>query len=795
MRMNQRSLNVLEYPKILKMLEKFCVTDKGKEKATHLYPMTESVQVEEGLDLTEEALEMILRNGRPPLAPLSNIADYVHRASIGSMLSLGELLNIAATLRIAKDMENYYFEDTQQEKLKVLKSYFDSLDPCYDLEEEISEKIISSEEMADNASRELATIRKEIVAKNARITEKLNAIISSSSNEKVLQDRLITVRNNRYVVPVKQEYRHKIPGIVLDKSTSGATIFIEPISVVELNNELKLLAGEEEKEITRILKKLTEVVAAYQLSLNGNFDILTELDFIFAKGKLGIEMGGVRVHISKEEPLHYIKARHPLIDSSKAVSSDIIMTSDINSIIITGPNTGGKTVTLKTIGLLNLMVQSGLFVPVKEKSHTRIYDKIFADIGDEQSIEQSLSTFSAHMKNTVEIIKYADAHSLVLFDELGAGTDPTEGAALAIALLDNLYSRNVVTIATTHYSELKEYALVTPGIQNASVEFDIKTLRPTFRLLIGIPGKSNAFEIAKRLGLNNQIIEGAKKRVKNESVQFEETLEKIDEKRRQYDLTLQQIRKREADIEEKQKKIGQEMEANRKQCNKLLSEARQQSNQMIKKTQEKTESIYQQIRQIQEATPNGSMDNKQLEALRKGIKKQSDTIDDKYQQMTQKIMPKQQKLGKLEIGMSIHLNTINKDGEILELDHDGRAVVQIGPMKIKVAQKDLSMNVSTKKTTPQKRKKNISISSDERHVMNTRLDLRGRTAEEAVFMVEKMVSDAVVSGTHDLTIVHGKGTGKLRKVIQNYLKDNSFIENYRNGAPNEGGTGVTIIKL
>ncbi len=295
--------------------------------------------------------------------------------------------------------------------------------------------------------------------------------------------------------------------------------------------------------------------------------------------------------------------------------------------------------------------------------------------------------------------------------------------------------------------------------------------------------------------MNNQIIEGAKKRVKNESVQFEETLEKIDEKRRQYDLTLQQIRKREADIEEKQKKIGQEMEANHKQCNKLLSEARQQSNQMIKKTQEKTESIYQQIRQIQEATPNGSMDNKQLEALRKGIKKQSDTIDDKYQQMTKKIMPKQQKLGKLEIGMFIHLNTINKDGEILELDHDGRAVVQIGPMKIKVAQKDLSMNVSTKKTTPQKRKKNISISSDERHVMNTRLDLRGRTAEEAVFMVEKMVSDAVVSGTHDLTIVHGKGTGKLRKVIQNYLKDNSFIENYRNGAPNEGGTGVTIIKL
>lgn len=794
--MNQRSLEVLEYPKIVSRLSSFCVTSAAKEMALNLQPMTNRTQVEENLDLTSEALAMILRNGRAPLAPLGNIEDLVHRSLIGSMLSMSELLSIAEALRTAKNMQDYYDEDTGKDELSALKPLFDSLDPCYSLEEDIRKKILSSEEMADTASRELAHIRKEIISKNASITEKLNKIISSPSNDKVLQEKIITIRNNRYVVPVKQEYRNVIPGIVLDKSSSGATIFIEPMSVVELNNELKLLAAEEEKEIVRILKELTDRVAAYQLPLISNTKILTELDFCFAKGSYGIEINGVRVQLSEDREICYYHARHPLLDPKIAVASDIIKSNDIYSIVITGPNTGGKTVTLKTIGLLNLMVQSGLFVPVREKSHTCLFSDIYADIGDEQSIEQSLSTFSAHMKNIVEIINQADENSLALFDELGAGTDPVEGAALAVAVLNNLYQRKVTTVATTHYSELKEYALVTPGIQNASVEFDVKTLQPTFKLLMGIPGKSNAFEIAERLGLPKYIIDDAKNNIETESMKFEETLDQIDEKRKEYEKSLKEVQSEKESLEAEKKAIEQENEAVKKRCRLMIEEARKQSDQIVLDTQKKTEAIYQEIRRIQEHTESGVKDNKKLEALRKGIKDQSDKIENRYQAMARQYQKKHKKPKKLTPGMTVFVENLNKNGEIINIsDRDNQATVQIGPMKIKVPKSHLIPTKEEPKKSRDTKKHQMQIKESDRHVMNKRLDLRGRSAEEGVYMVEKFLSDAVISGTHELEILHGKGTGKLRKAIHDYLDSSPLIEDYRDGAPNEGGTGVTIIKI
>lgn len=793
--MNQRSLKVLEYDKILGALQDCCVTAGGKERAVALTPMTHLGDIDDALSLTAEAVAMILRNGRPPMAELADTDDYVHRAEIGAMLTMGELLKIGALLRIARDMQNYYYADTQLEELKELGERFKDLDPCEILESEITRKILSEDEMADNASSELSRIRREITVKNGRISDKLNGIIASSTNEKYLQDRLVTIRSNRYVVPVKQEYRNMIPGIVLDRSASGATLFIEPLSVVELNNDLKILAVEEEKEVTRILKLLSQKVAAMALVLVEDHSMLVDLDFVFAKAKYALVIGGERVKVKAEGHLNLLRARHPLLDMKTAVASDIILKEGIDSLIITGPNTGGKTVTLKTMGLLCLMIQSGLFVPVREGSSIRIFKEIYGDIGDEQSIEQSLSTFSSHMKNIVEIMDKADADDLVLFDELGAGTDPTEGAALAIAVLSALHQRGVTTAATTHYSELKEYALVTPGVTNASVEFNVATLRPTYRLLIGVPGKSNAFQIASRLGLRDEIIASARETIEVASVRFEETLEKIDENRRRSEEDTQEsLRMKEeaqALLDEAQKK-REEIQG---QCDAMLAEAREASGKIITETREKTDEIYREIRYIQESTEAGVKDNKKLEALRKGIKEQEDSVYQIYKEKAKRNRVKKPKAVSTVIkkGSPVHIFSLHQDGEVVELlPKENKVFVQVGMLKVKVDKEDLTAIKEEKKPALRRQK---PIKSVDRHTMNARLDLRGRNGEESLYLVDKMISDAIMSGTHELLIVHGKGTGKLRQVITEYLKDNPNVEDFRMGAPHEGGGGVTIVTL
>ncbi|MEF9919144.1 MAG: endonuclease MutS2 [Eubacterium sp.] len=624
--MDNRSLKVLEYPKILNQFKGFCVSEGAKERALALRPFETLDDVERALEMTNETLNMMLRNGRPPLSEIKNVSDYAKRAAIGSMLTMKELLAIASLLRIVKDMDNYYYNDTQMETLVYVKVLFEAMEPCEELEKEISRKILSEDEMADNASSELSRIRREIHFKNTRISDKLNSLIASSQHEKHLQDRLITIRNNRYVVPVKQEYRVQVPGIVLDKSASGATLFIEPLAVVELNNDLKILAAEEEKEMIRILHDLSEKVAAQKEIIIENYDVLLELDFQFAKGKYGLHINGVKTKVVESGSMNFIKGRHPLIDPKVVVASNIYMDEGIDTMVITGPNTGGKTVTLKTIGLLTLMVQSGLFIPVKEESTARIYTNIYADIGDEQSIEQNLSTFSSHMKNIVEIMDCADKGSLVLFDELGAGTDPTEGAALAIAILSTLHKRGVTSVSTTHYSELKEYALVTEGVVNASVEFDVATLRPTFRLLIGVPGKSNAFEIAKRLGLSGEIIDESKKLIENEAIRFEETLIKIEEKRRKTEADHDEISRLKQRTLEMQRDMMKEREKMRLETDEMVKRAQEEASLIVKKTREETENIYKEIRYIQETTAQNVKDNKQLEALRRKIKDQEKNI-------------------------------------------------------------------------------------------------------------------------------------------------------------------------
>jgi len=789
--MDQRSLKVLEYHKILKSLKERCVTQGGKAMAGDLVPAETLSGVNRALDFTDESLGMILRNGRPPLSDVVNTSDYVKRASIGSMLSMMELISIATLLRIARDMENYFKADTQKSELVLLTELFCVLKICEELEKEISRKILGPEEIADNASSELSRIRREMQFKNNRISEKLSHMISSTAFEKYLQEKIVTIRNNRYVIPVKQEYRSQVPGIVLDKSASGVTLFIEPMAVVELNNDIKILIAEEEQEIVRILKDLTQKVADNREDIICNYDVLVELDFHFAKGKYGLDINGVKVDICLDGKIQLLRAKHPLIPVDQVVASDIIFDEDIDTMVITGPNTGGKTVCLKTMGLLNLMVQSGIFIPVREGSQTRIFNDIFADIGDEQSIEQSLSTFSSHMTNIVEIIEKADENSLVLFDELGAGTDPTEGAALAIAILETLHQRKVTSVSTTHYSELKEFALVTPGVINASVEFDVKTLRPTYRLLIGVPGKSNAFEIAKRLGLRDDIIEKSRELIKNEAIRFEETLIKIDEQRRrteaEHDAMIRLKQQTEAlklDMDRERERFGIEKEA-------LTRKAQEEALEIVRKTRVETEEIYREIRTIQETITSGVKDNKQLEAIRKRIKDKEKNIYN-FGEVPRDYQVQGLDIDDLTIGMKVYVKSLRREGVVIKiLINDNKAMVQSDMIKLKVDVGDLTPSTAIAKPE----EKMVTYKKIDRHVMNTKLDLRGKNGEESLFLVEKMLGDAMLSGNKQIMIVHGKGTGKLRQIIHEYLKGNPLIEDFRLGAMNEGGSGVTIVNL
>lgn len=791
--MDNRSLTALEFPKILNNLAGYCQNDEAKTAALALRPKTELYDIEPLLSATDEALAMTLCCGRPPISANTNIKDYLQRARIRSTLQMDELLRIAALLRTASDMIHYFDEDDAENR-PYLEDAFGALDACEDLEESISHKILSDHEMADNASRELARIRREKVLKNRRISEKLNALITSAEHEKHLQDKIITMRGGRYVVPVKAEYRGTIPGIMLDRSSSGQTVFVEPMAVVELNNELRVLEAEEKDEIERILKELTEHVGIYSTVIEQDYDILIELDLVFAKALYALDIGANRIALLPHGKIELRKAVHPLLDQDTAVASDIRIDKDIHTMVITGPNTGGKTVTLKTLGLLSAMIQSGMFIPVKEGSSSRLFNSIYADIGDEQSIEQSLSTFSSHMTNIVEILNQAGENDLVLFDELGAGTDPIEGAALAQSILEAFGERGTLSIATTHYSELKEYGLTTPGVLNASVEFDVKTLRPTYRLMIGMPGKSNAFEIAKRLGIDKSIIDSSRNKVSGYDKKLDQTLAAAEaklseaEEMRRGALEMQ----REASdylkkAESKQAKMNEKAEG-------ILKKAQDKAGDLIAKTKKETDLIYREIQQIQREAA-ASIDNKTLEKLRRDLSAYDKAAQKSYVKASNQAKAKNSttklRLSDFKQGDRVYIKSLDREADVLSIrERDKKIEIQSGNMKMQLKPEELLII----KPEPKKQNK-VSLQRSNVGAMNTTLDLRGKTVEESVYLLEKFLADAIMLNQKQLTVIHGHGTGLVRNAVHDYLKKSNLIDSYRLGGPGEGSTGATIITL
>ncbi len=792
-KLNEKTLRVLEYDKIIDKLSEKAESSLGKELINKLKPSNNFFEVKKILEETDEAFKLIIKRGRPPLAGIHNIYAELKRAQIGASLSPGSLLKIADTLRASRRMSAFVkkSKEDKNSSYPIIEDMIDLLSTFKELEERIFESIISEEEISDNASHALRNIRRQIESKNGAIRNKLNSIINSSTYRKYLQESIITIRQDRYVVPVKQEYRANFPGLVHDQSASGATLFIEPMAVVELNNQLKELKLKEKAEIERILAELTNLVAERADKIKINVDILAKLDFIFAKAKLALEMEAVKPELNEEGYINIKKGRHPLIDKDKVVPIDIYIGRDFDTLVITGPNTGGKTVTLKTVGLLSLMGQSGLFIPADFGSQIAVFDKIFADIGDEQSIEQSLSTFSSHMTNIVEILKDAQSNNLILFDELGAGTDPTEGAALAMAILSYLHSIGAKTIATTHYSELKIYALTTEGVENASVEFDIETLSPTYRLLIGVPGKSNAFEISKRLGLQDFIIERAKDFISRENIEFEDVLAKIEKDRRIIEQNREETEKLKRDIDRLKQELDEKKAKLSKQREKLLFEAKQEAKKIIKEAKEEADSIIKQLREI-----SIEIDKEKNKKIQEANDRLKNKLDDLQSELTEDLLNKKNKKPpkNLKPGDIVTLLNLNQTGTVIsEPDKDGNLVVQVGIMKINVHISNLARAKNDELADESFGTRKI-ITSKAKYI-KTELDLRGKTLEEALLDTDKYLDDAYIAGLKQVTIIHGKGTGVLRAGIKQLLKSHRHVKDFRLGSFGEGGTGVTIVEL
>ncbi|RKD32539.1 endonuclease MutS2 [Thermohalobacter berrensis] len=791
--MNDKTLNVLEFGKIINMLVQKAESSLGKDLATNLRPISNINKVQVEQQETDEAVKLIIRRGRPPLGGIHDISFELKKAAIGSALSPGELLKVADTLRAARNLRNFMKKDkdkNEDESYPNIKGLISQLKVYREIEDRIFNSIISDEEISDNASSTLRNIRRQIGNKNQEVRDKLNSIVNSSKYRKYLQESIITIREGRYVVPVKQEFKGNFPGLVHDQSASGATLFIEPMAVVELNNQLKELKIKEQKEIERILSELTEMVAEVEESLRENQKILGKLDFIFAKAKLSLSMNGTKPVLNNKGYINIKKARHPLLDPEVVVPIDIYLGKKFKTLVITGPNTGGKTVTLKTVGLLTLMAQSGLQLPVNSGSEIAVFNNIFADIGDEQSIEQSLSTFSSHMTNIIDILKSIDDNSLVLFDELGAGTDPTEGAALAMAILDYLHEKEVRTIATTHYSELKLYALTNEEIENASVEFDVETLSPTYRLLIGVPGKSNAFEISKRLGLQDFIIEKSKEFISRENIQFEDVLASIEKDRRKVEQNREETEKLKSEIKRLKEELAKKKSKIDKQRERIIREAKEEAKKILKEAKEESDKIIKNLRKISTSIEKDK--NRKIEEAKNKLKSKLDNIEG---ELAENILHRKSKKPpkNLKPGDTVKVLNLNQTGSVMtEPDEDGNLTVQVGIMKINVHISNLEKSNSEEKKVEIGTKKIIRHKTKS---IKQELDIRGKALEEAMLEVDKYLDDAYIAGLNQVTIIHGKGTGVLREGIRQLLKKHKHVKKHRLGKYGEGGSGVTVVEL
>ena len=784
--MNERSLRVLEFNKIKENLRKYAVTSGGKELVDNLAPYSSAYEVREALEESREALELLIKKGNPPFEGLHDVREGIERAKKGGCLNPAQLLYIGNMLRCTSRIQEYLTRKEEEESFPKLEDLAYILTPIKNLENEIENAIVSEEEISDRASSTLHNIRRSLKEKNSSVRDKINSIVRS--NAKYLQDAIYTMRGDRYVLPVKAEYKGAVPGLVHDQSSTGATLFIEPMSLVNLNNEIKELKLKEQAEIERILWALSKKVKDNSDVCSSNMKILLQIDFIFAKGKYASSIDGMMPKVNEDGSFNLVGAKHPLIDRDKVVPSDIYLGKNFSVLMVTGPNTGGKTVTIKTVGLLHLMGMSGLLIPTRDDSSISFYREVFADIGDEQSIEQSLSTFSSHLTNIVGIMREADRDSLVLFDELGAGTDPTEGAALATAIIETLKERGTKIIGTTHYSELKGYALKTPGVENASVEFDVETLRPTYRLLIGVPGKSNAFEISRRLGLDDFVIEKAKGFVSEENMQFEDLIRDLQEKSIIANRDAREAERIKIETEKIKRTYEEKLKRLETTRDKAYNEARREAKEIISAAKDEADEILKAMRELEKLGISGG-GRKRLEEERKKLK---DSLEDREKALIKERENAGEVIEKVTLGMEAFLPSLNQKVIIISMpDNRGEVQVEAGIMKISVKLKDLR---KAEKTKEEKVRKKREVRLNLRSV-ESRLDLRGLDAEEACYRTDKYLDEAYMANLGEVTIVHGKGTGILRKAINDMLKRHPHVKSYRLGAYGEGGDGVTMVEL
>ena len=771
----KRTLRVLEFPKILERLAQYAMTDNGKALCRTLVPSDQEAQVRRSLDETEEAVVLLTYLGSNPLIGFHDVTEYISIAKKGACLSPRALMDVAMLLRASRSARASLCKE--RDNTPLLISLASRLTVLESVESDINDAIIAEDEIADRASSELYQIRRQIRSANERMREKLNQMIRSTSFAKNLQDTIITMRGDRYCIPVKAECRQNVPGLVHDQSASGATLFIEPIALVELGNDLKQYHAKEQQEIARILQALTDRITPHAESLLTNLEILAHLDFVFAKGQLARELHCTLPKINTQGHVRIVRGRHPLIDPDKVVPSDLWLGEDFTSLIITGPNTGGKTVTLKTVGLFTLMAQAGLHVPASLGTEMAVFDHVYADIGDEQSIEQSLSTFSAHMTNIVRIIENVGDNDLVLFDELGAGTDPTEGAALARSILSELLKRRIRTMATTHYSELKAFALGTEGVENASVEFDVESLRPTYRLSIGIPGKSNAFEISRKLGLPERLINDAKELLSQEDIRFEDVIANAEYHRQIAEKERQMARKKNIAI------LRKELEESRQ---KSIQKAKEEARRILEGARRESDAIISELKALkkQAQTPEH-----EVQKLRKRME---DGIDALAEGLGQKSETNFTTPKTVRIGDAVEIVHLGTKGTVLSLpDRNGEVQIQAGILKMKAHLTQLKLVEAPKP----KQSRVLTKTGAATRTVPMEVDVRGQTLDEAISAVDIYLADATLAGLNEVSIIHGKGTGVLRTGIQRHLRKHMNVKTFRDGMYGEGEQGVTVVTL
>lgn len=790
--MNEKTLTKLEYNKIITLLSDQASSPAGKQKCQSLLPMMDLHELNLAQEQTEAAFTRIVKKGRLSFSGCYPIEDSLMRLEVGASLTCGELLKINKLLQVTNRAKSYGRHDTVDEAEDCLDSYFNQLEPLTVLANEISRCIIDEDEIADDASSTLKTIRRNIMAVNDKVHSTLVSLVNGSLKS-YLQDALITMRGDRYCLPVKAEYRSQVSGMIHDQSSTGSTLFIEPMSVVKLNNDLKELYGKEQEEIQVILSKLSEEAAGYISEIRGNYRILTELDFIFAKGSLALSMHASKPIFNTKGYIHIREGRHPLLDKKKVVPITLTLGGDFDLLIVTGPNTGGKTVSLKTVGLFTLMGQAGLHIPALDRSELAIFENVFADIGDEQSIEQSLSTFSSHMTNIVSFLKDVNEHSLVLFDELGAGTDPTEGAALAIAILSYLHEQGIRTMATTHYSELKVFALSEPGVENACCEFDVETLRPTYRLLLGVPGKSNAFAISSKLGLPDYIIEKAKEQLSEHDESFEDLLTDLEDSRRTIEKEREEIASYKREIEQLKQNFEKKQLRLDEQKERIIKEANEKANTILREAKEFADETMKNFRKFGKENISAADMERERERIRKQLAKTQNGSKIEVQKPKKTYKPSDFKLGE-----SVKVLSMNLTGTVSSLpDSKGNLFVQMGILRSQVNISDLEIIEEPTTITAKQMRRTSSGKMKMGKSMNIspEINLLGKTVDEAVAELDKYLDDAYLAHLSPVRIVHGKGTGALRQGIHNYLKRQKHVKSYRLGAFGEGDAGVTIVEF